>query len=447
MNKRFVLEIEKFFFNKKPESIGVSVSSGMDSMVLIHLLMECLDIDHLEVIHCNFQLRGIESDQDEFFIRNFCIKKNIICHVKKFHPLDFSKKKKISLQMAARKLRYDWFHQLFRQQLYDYIALGHHLDDSIETFFINIMRGTGLKGLRGISKIQGKFIRPLLNFTKKDIFNYAKNNNVQWRLDHSNLYFKYLRNKIRLHLKIMRFFSYFSYKGIKKTIKNIYEENCLLEIGIKKIEKSITIEKKNHPFIWKIKCQEIKKLHPLSLYLFKLFSPYGFHDMNSIKNLIESSSGKQIISKKYRIIKNREYWILVSNQFFLEKKDRVFIVTNEEKMNQKIDTPMKIRFFIHSKKIRNNNKHKIIVDFDKIKYPLLLRTWRIGDFFIPYNMIGRKKISKYYKDSKFSLLEKEQTWLLINGNGNIIWIINNRLDDRFKITKNTKNFLEISVDD
>ncbi|AWU43823.1 tRNA lysidine(34) synthetase TilS [Blattabacterium sp. (Cryptocercus kyebangensis)] len=424
-------------FSIENKNVCVAVSGGLDSMVLLNLLLHISNIT-LSVAHCNFSLRDKESNEDENFVRNFCMKKNISYHIKRFNTFDFSKKKKLSIQMSARKLRYDWFEELLEKNSYEYIALGHHLNDSIETFFINMMRGTGIKGLLGIPRKNKKFIRPLSGFTKKEILHYAKIKNIKWRLDSSNQEDKYLRNKIRL---ITSTFSNSFYKGIKKSMEYLYKENFFIEIEVEKVHKEITVEKKSNPFLWKIECKKIKKLQPLSFYLFKLFFPYGFYNIENLKDLIHAQSGKQLISKKYRIIKNRNYWILIENNFF-EKKNKVYII--QDIKFEKIDhLPIDIQFIINPKK--ENTRNMSFIDFDKIRFPLQLRTWKKGDFFFPLNMKGKKKLSKYYKEKKFSILEKKQIWLLINGNGNIIFVIGNRLDDRFKITKKTKKILGIKI--
>ncbi|WP_185856362.1 tRNA lysidine(34) synthetase TilS [Blattabacterium cuenoti] len=436
----FLKKIMKYFSGKK--KVCVAVSGGLDSMVLLNLLLHIPNLT-LGVAHCNFTLRDKESNKDEDFVRNFCLKKHIMCHIKRFNTLDFSKKHKLSIQMAARKLRYDWFNELFN--LYELIALGHHLNDSIETFFLNLIRGTGIKGLLGIPVKREKFIRPLSNFTKEEILHYAKIENINWRLDKSNFdNNKYLRNKIR---SVISIFSDPFYKGVKKSINLLYQENLLIENKIKEINQKITIEKKYNPFFyWKLSCSKILELQPLSCYLFKLFFPYGFSNMKNLENLLYAQSGKQLISKKYRIIKNENNWILISKSFLFKNKKKVFSIQN---INKKISFPINVEFFFITEteieKFNPTISSLSLIDFYKIQFPLKLRTWRNGDYFYPINMKGKKKLSKYYKEKKFSLLEKEQIWLLVNGNEDIILVIGNRLDDRFKVTKKTNKILGIKI--
>ncbi|WP_185872911.1 tRNA lysidine(34) synthetase TilS [Blattabacterium cuenoti] len=437
--------LKKEFSIKKKNKICIAVSGGLDSMVLLHLFIKISNILSLsiEIAHCNFSLRKSESDQDEQFIKHLCYKKDILCHIKKFNILEYSKKNKLSIQMSARKLRYKWFDKLIQEKYYDYLALGHHLNDSIETFFINLIRGTGIKGLLGIPKKNKKIIRPLYSFTKEEIFNYAKKNKIIFRYDSSNQDQKYLRNKIRF---IISSFSpsiyYYFYKGFKKSINFLYQENYLIEQNILKIKKQITSEQREYPFIWKINCNKVQQLS--SIYLFKLFFQYGF-SIKNIKQLCYAQTGKQLISNQYRIIKNRKELILIENEYFNLCKNKIYIITNFNVSN--ILLPIKIQFNIYREKIINIEKmittnNILFIDFDKIELPLKLRTWRKGDIFYPLNMTGKKKLSKYYKDNKLSLLDKEKTWLLINGNNNII-LVGNRLDNRFKITLKTQKILGI----
>lgn len=446
----FLEKIKRYFSFEKIKKICVAVSGGLDSMVLLNLLMDISYIKKLEVAHCNFGLRKKESNDDEIFIKSFCEKKNIVLHLKRFDTLNFSKEKKLSIQMAARKLRYDWFNSLLKKNYSCeyYIALGHHLNDSIETFFLNILRGTSVKGLLGIPKKNKNFIRPLSSFTKDEILRYAKIKNISWRSDSSNLETKYLRNKVRLSLN--NFYSYFPsfFNGIKKTINYLQYDNLIIEDKIKEICEDITEEKNNNPLVWKIKYKKLENLIPLSFYLFRIFSPYGFRDINNLKSLIFSQSGKYIISNEYYILKNRDHWILFSNKK-LEGKGKNYTIQNIKEYDKNF-FPIKIDFSIQLKKTNNyyNNNNKFFVDFGKIQLPLYIRTWRNGDYFYPINMKGKKKLSKYYKENKYSFLEKENTWLLINGNNDIILVMGNRgnrLDNRFKITGQTKKILEIKI--
>ncbi|WP_185865184.1 tRNA lysidine(34) synthetase TilS [Blattabacterium cuenoti] len=439
--KKFFIDLKNLLSDDNKKKLGISVSGGLDSMVLLNLLIETSN--DIEVIHCNFNLRGDESNEDEIFVKDFCQKKNIICHVKKFNTVEVAKKKKISIQMSARELRYNWFNELLEKEFYEYILLGHHFNDSIETFFINLFRGTGIKGLLGIPKKNKRFLRPLSDFSKKNIFFYAKNNDITWRTDSSNQNSKYTRNKIRKTLHFISNYFPFFFKGLKKTMNFLHEENELIEKNIDEKKNEITINKKFNPFFWKIDTKKVKNLYPLSFYLFKLFYPYGFYDIKSLINLLYTKSGKKLISAKYNVLKNRNYWIMINNYSSI-KDERIFFIKNFNNVNH-INLPIKIKFDIiknYKKEHLEFNKNIFFIDFQKIKLPLLLRTWRYGDFFYPLNMNGKKKISKYYKDEKFSILKKNNTWIFINENNHII-LVGNRMDNRFKITIETNKILII----
>ncbi|WP_110473388.1 tRNA lysidine(34) synthetase TilS [Candidatus Karelsulcia muelleri] len=430
--KKFLNCLKKHFILKN-KKIYVAVSSGLDSMVMLDLLLKSCN-NPIGVIHCNFNLRGDDSDKDEFFIQEFCLKNNLNFKSKNFNTSSIRRKTKFSIQMIARKLRYDWFKFLLNNSYCDYIALGHHLDDSIETFFINIIRGTGIKGLIGINNFKKNIIRPLFLFSKKEIRSYAKENNIHWREDISNNDFKYLRNKIRFFLKPI--LNYKFYNGFKKSIKYLSDEYICSSHHMDYISNYIRIEKKKCPFLVKIDLKKLIRLYPLSTYLFKIFYKYGFKNPKNLKNILNSKSGKKILSKKFCLIKDRTTFILVEKSFFLLKK--IYYLHN---LNT-IKNPFFISFLISDKKKTNYSTY---VDYEKLIFPLKIRNWEKGDKFNPIGLKGIKKLSKYFKDKKMSLVEKKNIWVLLNGDNKIIWIISDRLDQHFKVTNLTKKVLNINL--
>lgn len=427
----FLKEIKKKIplENKK---ILVAVSGGLDSMVLLNLLLESRCV--LGVAHANFQLREEAANQDETFVGNFCSKRQIPFYCKRFDVQDYAALHKLSIQMAARELRYDWFKMLLNTEGYDRLALGHHLDDSIETFFINLIRGTGIKGLLGIRPIRGKIIRPLLWFTRSEILAYARVRRIIWREDASNREDKYLRNCLRHHLlPSLRDLSPDFHEAFKRTIACLTDEDLLVGKELQRAIAEITVEKTDEPLFWKISCQKLCQLKPLKTYLFKLFSPYGFDNTTDLLNLLSAQSGKQLFSDVYRLIKNRGYLLLVIKNSPCHK---VYPITGLST----VKVPVALSFSLAAER---DETAAVSIDFDKIQLPLFLRTWRKGDYFFPLGMRTTKKLNKYFKDEKFSLLEKECTWLLINADGGIIWIVGRRMDERFKIMKDTKTVLNI----
>lgn len=346
--KQHFLKIINQKFYLKNKKIYVSVSSGLDSMVLLDVLIKICNFKICNfticVIHCNFNLRGKDSDKDELFIQEFCLKHKILFKSKNFNPI----KRNFSIQMMARKLRYDWFKYLLNNSYCDYIALGHHLDDSIETFFINLIRGTGIKGLIGINNLKKKIIRPLSFFSKKEIRLYAQENNIKWREDNSNYDHKYLRNRIRFFLKPI--LDYKFYNGFKKSIKYLYYEYVCSKTHIDYIYNSITIEKKKYPFLFKIDIKKLLILYPINTYLFKIFNIYGFSNPKDLKKIFNSQSGKKMFSKTYCLLKERTTLVVVeleSNNFFLKKKYYIHNIDT-------IKIPFFIYFFLSERKKKNH---------------------------------------------------------------------------------------------
>ncbi|WP_103327210.1 tRNA lysidine(34) synthetase TilS [Bacteroidetes bacterium endosymbiont of Geopemphigus sp.] len=411
----------------------VAVSGGMDSMVLLDLLQRTSL--SLSVAHVNFQLRADEADADEVFVQNFCSYQKIPFYSRHFDTLNYVKIHKCSIQMGARALRYKWFADLLEELKLDYIALGHHLDDTLETFFINWIRGTGLKGLLGIPTYTKSFFRPLLPFTRGQLFEYAQSRNLQWREDPSNREDKYLRNVIRHRIvPLLSDLSPDLYKNFSTILLNLNDDYALSEQAVQSALKELTLSKKKTSFQLEIDLFKLRKLNPLKPYLFRLFSPYGFTNWHDLKRLLYAQSGKQLFSHSYRIVNDRNRWLLIQRRF--DKKR-----TYEIHAPKIIKEPLPLSFTISSFRYKTA---LISIDFEKILFPLQLRTWRPGDYFYPLGMQQKKKLSKFFKDEKFSLLKKENTWLLVNADGAIIWIVNHRLDDRFKIRSTTHDILNIN---
>lgn len=410
----------------------VAVSGGVDSMVLLDLLQNTSL--SLSVAHANFQLRAIESDADEQFVGAFCSDRKIPFYVQRFDTLTYVEKNSCSIQMAARDLRYKWFSHLLKELKLDCIILGHHLNDALETFLINSMRGTGLKGLLGISNTEC-ILRPLLPFTREQIIQYAQTRKLCWREDSSNQDPKYVRNFVRHHITpLLSHVSTNLYKNFSTTLLHLNGDYILSEQIIQKTLKEVTLSEKKNPFQWEFDVSKLKKLRPLRSYLFRFFSSFGFKNLNDLEHLLHAQSGKQLFSPSYRIVKDRSCWLL-------SEKEQSKKTTYEIDVPKTIAAPLALSFALGG---FVDKTALVSIDFEKINLPLLLRNWRSGDYFYPLGMQQKKKISKFFKDEKFSLLKKEQTWLLVNADGAIIWIVGYRMDDRFKIRPTTRNVLNIS---
>lgn len=408
----------------------IAVSGGIDSMVLCDL---CLKSNlQFSIAHCNFQLREQASELDQKFIEDFCSQNKIELFVKRFDVDLYKINKNISTQMAARELRYDWFDELLKQNSFDYLLTAHHLNDSLETFIINLTRGTGIGGLLGIKEVNQNIIRPLLPFSKMQIRKYAIHNKLKWRVDQSNASLNYIRNKVRHQITPVleelhpNFLSNFN-----TSIENLNGDWLLIENHIKSIKKDLFVEKNNKV---EISIEKLKKLNPQDNYLFHLFNPYGFSYPYELKKLIYSNKNGEIKSKKFRLIKNRSQLILIKiNEFQI--KDEIIL-----KIPEIIEKPLYLKVSVSKERDFDADES---FDFDKLSLPLRLRKMKTGDLFYPIGMKGSKKLSKYFKDEKYSKLDKENAWILVDAKDNILSVLGKRMDERFKVTSNTHKFLNI----
>lgn len=409
----------------------LAISGGVDSMVLLDLFRNTNAKFH--VAHCNFQLRDEDAFGDEIFVKEYCSHYDIPFHSIRFDVEAYQKTGNYSVEMACRNLRYNWFDELIDQNKLDYLVTAHHLDDNVETFLINLSRGTGLKGLTVMQLDNGKIFRPLLEFTKDDLLNYAKENNISWREDYTNKTDDYTRNKIRHHiLPVLKDIHPQFNDNFLKTLSYLNENKMIIQDRINEIEDRLFLEK--NPI--KIQIEALKELHPLETYLFYLFEKYEFNSIPELMKFLDSKTGSEIKSTTYRLIKNRDYILLQSIE--PADKDEIVILDDFIKINS-----VNLMF---EKSISQSNEATEVIDYTTVSFPLKLRKVKEGDYFYPIGMKGQKKlVSKFMKDLKLSKLEKEQVFLLCDQKDQIIWVVNYRLDDRFKITKTSKNFLNITV--
>jgi len=413
----------------------VACSGGLDSMVLANLLKQ-LNFD-ISIAHCNFNLRGEESNGDENFIADYAGKNNIPIFITHFDTALFAADNKLSIQVAARQLRYIWFHQVLEQNNLDYVLTAHHLDDSLETFLINFTRGTGVEGLTGIPQQNDKVVRPLLPFTRSEIVAYAKENSIAWREDSSNASDKYLRNKLRHDVvPILKSLNPSFMESFADTLLHLQQAQSMVSDASGLVYKQVVTENEGQK---RINISELKRLPNYRAYLYQWLSPYGFTAWDDIYALSDSQSGKQVLTPHFRLLKDREALILEPVK---ESDTQGYeIQEGQEEMN----IPLKLRLTNVDKVFKTSESNVVYLDAQKLKFPLFVRKWQEGDNFYPLGMNGqKKKVSKYFKDEKFSLSEKEDAWLLCSEN-DIAWIIGKRADHRFKIETTTTQILKIEV--
>ena len=437
MLQELAKHIDKHFSFLKGKKLLIAISGGVDSVVLTHLLHQ-LKFD-ISLAHCNFQLRSEESDKDEEFVKNLGKKLNLNTYTIRFNTNEYAANNKLSTQLAARELRYSWFEKLSNEHSFSHLLTAHHADDNLETFLINLSRGTGLEGLTGIPPINGSIVRPLLVFSREEILNYAKQNNIEWREDESNSETKYLRNKIRHQVTpILKELNASVLKNFNKTIDHLKESQQIIDDKIEEVAHEIIAKEGD---LLKINIEKLLKLPNPKPYLYQLLKPYEFKEWNDVYNLIYAQSGKQILTKNYTLLKDRDFLLLLRTSEKSSNEEEVYTIREE---NKEITAPIRLLLKRVQKKTDTDQK-SIYVDNELLSYPLKLRRWNSGDFFYPAGMLGKKKISKYFKDEKISIINKNKIWLLCSSKNEIIWIIGKRQDRRFLPTEKTTKLLQISI--
>lgn len=408
------------------KSFLLALSGGLDSVALFHLMLE-LGLN-FSAAHVNYGLRGKDSEKDAEFVRDLCNKNGI-----KFYYLEadvpaFKENNNDSTQSAARKIRYEWFEELMAEQDVDFLVTAHHLGDSAETFFINLLRGTGLRGLTGIEESK-HVIRPLLNSEKKEILEFALKNGINWREDASNRTDDYIRNRIRNYiiLELEKINPGFL-QQFHMTTKFLKHDSEIIKKYIDDLRQEIFIQNGTE---FHIPLNRMRDQQNDSV-IYYLFQPFGFNHPQEIIKLFDSTESAEIRSAEYRLIKNRESLILKQ----IEKGSQEIYFIKEP---SEITHPVHLKFTLMNFSPALNLPS---LDYDKLKFPLSLRLRQTGDVFYPKGMGGKsKKVSKFFKDLKLSQTEKEKTWLLCDATDRIIWIVGKRFDERFLPTKDTTQWL------
>lgn len=419
----------------KDSRLLLAISGGLDSVVLAHL---CHKLDlKVSFAHCNFNLRGAESDADEEFVLALSEDLELEIFIESFETEAYAKQEGISIQMAARELRYNWFSELAEQLNFDYILTAHHVDDNLETFLINLTRGTGLEGLTGIPEVSDKIVRPLLPFSRETLEKYAISEHMKWREDSSNASTKYLRNKLRHDIiPILKQMNPQLLQNFKTTISNLQDSQDLIEDAVLEVQKKVVEVADNQI---KLNIKKIKKLSNPKAYLYQLLKDFNFTAWHDVVHLLDAQSGKQVFSSTHRLLKDRDFLLLSEIDSASQENPISILIEDRE-----VKTLVGHLFFDQVDAISETSKNTIYADADQVKYPLTLRKWQEGDVFYPLGMNGKKKLSKYFKDEKLSLIEKEHIWILFSGE-EVVWVIGKRADDRFKVTENTTNILKIEL--
>jgi len=421
--------------------IIVGVSGGADSMALIHMLLKlgynCV------IAHCNFHLRKEESDNDEIFVRNFAKSLKIPYYSIDFETTKYANTHHISIEMAARDLRYQWFYQLLQKLNAQAVAVAHHADDSIETLLMNLVRGTGLRGLTGIAPRNGKVVRPLLCCSRNEIENYIVQHNLEHITDSTNATLDYQRNKFRnVILPLLEEINPSVRQTLYQTMDRFEGTLAIYQQALDNIEKEI-VDNDDETVL--VDIEKLKSQVHLPTIMYELLQKYGFGNVTiqQVTEHLDGESGKQFYSDTHRLIKDRKY--LIINKIELKFETNYWISMTDTVISKPLNLEIS-KFSIHSEFQVSKDKKCIHLDASKLQFPLQLRHWHEGDSFVPFGMKGSKKISDFFIDNKFSILDKEQTWLLVSGD-DIVWIVGYRIDNRFSVTNETKEVVQIKLID
>lgn len=418
------------------QKVLVAVSGGVDSIVLLDVL-QTLKYDCI-IAHVNFKLRGEASDEEEEFVRSLAKSHNFKCFTTSFDTLSIAKKQRVSVEMAARDLRYEWFDKLCNENKISAIVTGHHRDDQLETFMMNLVRGSGLKGLSAMKEKNGKVIRPLLGVARHDILKYANQRHLSWREDLSNNDETIRRNHYRhTILPVLRTENPSLDETLIRTIRKVKESREIVEAYVDLWRKTLIKVDGN---CIKIPIFPLQNAPGACTLLFELIGPYGFNEAQ-VLSILESEgheSGKLFYSTQKRLVIDREELIISD----LEQLSADYQIEEDLKTSH-LPIDLNLNLFQRAGKLKiSADKNVASFDVDKIEFPLTLRRWRQGDAFQPFGMRGTKKVSDFFVDQKLSIIEKENIWILCSGN-DIVWIVGQRTDDRVKITQSTLRILEV----
>ena len=420
---------------EKPVVVGIS--GGADSVALLHILVslgyKCI------AAHCNFNLRGDESFRDEQFTIDFTKRLQVpLCKIS-FETNKYAQENRLSVEMAARELRYRWFEELLNTYDADAVAVAHHRDDSVETLLINLTRGSGLTGLTGIKPKNGNVVRPLLCVSREDIYAYIENNGLEYVTDSSNSSDIYTRNFIRLKvIPLLEEINPSVKASLARTANHLYDASLIYNHSIEEARRVIIQSNR-------LSISALLSFPAPATILYEMLKPYGFSRTvcESIFTVLEKDSGKIFYSSTHRLLKDRSDLLI---DVLSGEDNRAYLINLED---DNVDLPVELKPEIvvikEDYQIEKDRKFAYF-DFDKLSFPLVLRHWQEGDWFVPFGMKGKKKISDYFSDKKFSLFDKEKTWLLCSGQ-DVIWIVGERTDNRYRIEKTTKRVLKLKFID
>ena len=423
------------------EKILLAVSGGLDSMVMAHLFSR--SGIQAGIAHCNFHLRGQESDYDELFVKQWADRYSMPFYGRGFDTKSYVAAQGVSTQMAARALRYEWFNELLETQGYDKIAVAHHADDNVETVLLNLIRGTGLKGICGIAPVNNRLIRPLLFATREEISHYAADNGIVYREDRSNASDDYVRNYIRHHVTP-------ELKTLNPSLAGTFRHNsahltqawCILKEMVKKNKAAWRVRHHNE---WHIDVNALQQTTAPDFWLFELLQDFGFNSAQiaDMERALKEQPGKHFFSDTHELVKDRDTLIICLRSKTKDEINQIFeIQSTDTHLTHPIDLTLEQQPYSHASPFPQD-KHIACLDANKLRFPLTMRLWQKGDTFIPLGMKGKKKLSDFFIDQKMPVPHKRQQWVILSGD-DIVWLVGQRLDERYKVTPQTKHIVQIT---
>ena len=440
MLKRFKAYNEEHGLLRFGDRVLLAVSGGVDSVVMAHIFAET-DYE-CALAHCNFQLRGEDSEADEAFVRTLAAQLEMPVYVERFDVDREMEEKGISLQMAARDLRYEWFSSIAKEHAFETIATAHNLNDSVETFFLNLARGTGIRGLTGIPERNENVIRPLLFASRKEIEAFAQSGKLAFREDKSNRETKYQRNKIRHDvIPAMEQINPAFIPTMASNMQRLLELRDIVERNVDTVRDQIFQRSSGEI---RIDTKPLMNLEPLATWLYELFAPFGFTrtQCKDIEGFLKSESGKRFLSPSHQLFKDRDQLILVESK--VDSFERYYLDTPEKHSSLPFSMDMEVIRRSDLDKIPSD-KNTACLDFEEILFPLTIRRWQHGDYFYPLGMNQIKKLSDFFVDEKIPVPMKERTWILATGK-KIVWIMGLRIDNRFRIKESTQKVLLLRLE-
>jgi tRNA(Ile)-lysidine synthase len=423
--------IKKHALFQEKERLLLAVSGGRDSVLMAKMFK--LAGYNFGIAHCNFQLRGKEADEDEYFTVNLASELGVEIFVSKFNTKEYASKNHISIQMAARDLRYQWLENIREEQNYQYIALAHHQNDVVETILLNLTRGTGIAGLHGILAKKGKIIRPMLFLSREEIDSMPP---FEFREDSSNLSTKYARNKIRLEvIPVLKQLNPSLEQTFEANRKRFAELETMLNQRVEELRNELFKKLDEHEF--EINLEKLKNLVPLNTLLYELFRPYGFTEaiLSDLAASWTSQSGKLFRSATHELLLDRDCILLGRIN---EEIPAPIIIEQESRLCNWNEKQFSIGIIPIEDFKMCTELNFAQLDYDLLKFPLIMRSWQHGDFFRPLGLKTKKKLSDFFIEQKISLNRKKDIPVLENGNGDIVWIAGLRISEGYKISPNTK---------